>query len=303
MPVIGVDIGGTKVAAAVVNAEGNVVDTVREPTPSLGGEAVLDTVAALVSRLRGQHDVHAVGVGSPGIVEQDRGVVLSATGIVKGWEGTAVRDGLLRRAGLPVAVDNDVRVMALGSMAAYRSTSDALYVSVGTGIGGAVLREGRLVRGARGSAGEIAHLLVPAEGPIPCGCGRRDHVEAVAAGPAMAAGYAARCGLPYVPRLPEVVRRMGDGDDAARSAVTGAARILGRCLAGVVTAFDIDAVMLGGGAAQIGAEFLTPLAEALHGEVRPHGRELTVRPVEAGVDAPLLGAGILARQEITREAR
>ncbi|GAB2737388.1 ROK family protein [Salinifilum aidingensis] len=297
-PAIGVDIGGTKIAAGLVEPPGKVVRSVRAATPTAGGQAVLDTAATLIGDLAAGGGISGVGVGAPGIIDPVEGVVSSATDTVPGWAGVAVRAGLQRRTGLPAAVDNDVRVMALGEAAAGagRDRAEALHLSVGTGIGGALLRNGRLVRGGHGSAGEVAHVLVPARGRIPCGCGRRDHLEAVVAGPAIAADYAARCGAADVPGLPEVASRMRAGDEDARTAITSAATLLGRCLAGMATAFDLDAVILGGGAAQIGAEFLHPLSNALRAEVRPPGRAIPVHPAQLGTDAPIIGAALLARE-------
>lgn len=300
-PAIGIDIGGTKIAAGIVQQHGTVTRVVRAATPSEGGQAVLDTAADLVRELTAQDDVAGIGVGAPGIIDPIHGVVRSATDIVPGWAGVAVCAGLRRRTGLPVAVDNDVRAMALGESAAGagKDRTDVLHVSVGTGIGGALVRSGRLVRGGHGSTGEIAHLLVPAAGRIPCGCGRHDHLEAVAAGPAIAAEYTARSGSTEMIDLPDVVSRMRAGDHHARTAITTAATLLGRCLAGVVTAFDLDAVIIGGGAAQIGADFLRPLTTALDGEVRPPGRAAPVLPATLGTHAPIIGAALLASEANT----
>lgn len=296
--VVGVDIGGTKIAAGLVGCAGELHGTTRVPTPNGGAEAVLDTVAELVTEVGGGPRIGAIGVAAPGIIDPATGTVTSATAIVPGWAGARVRAGLRERIGADVAVDNDVRVMALGEAAAGNAPGaiDVLQVSVGTGIGGAFLRDGRLARGARGTAGEIAHLLVPTPGRIPCGCGRYDHVEALAAGPAIAAEYAARCGSTAVPELPEVVNRMRAADADAVAVVRDAAVGLGRCLSGVVTACDVDAIVLGGGVAQIGDDFLRPLETALRAETRPPGRSVPVFPAVLGTDAPVIGAGLLAWQ-------
>lgn len=296
--VVGVDIGGTKIAAGLVDRDGDVHSGARVPTPDGGADAVLDTVAELVAEVSSGLSVAAIGVAAPGIIEPDTGVVASATAIVPGWVGARVRPGLTERTGAEVAVDNDVRVMALGESAVGNAPGarDVLHVSVGTGIGGAFLRDGRLVRGARGTAGEIAHLQAPSAGRIPCGCGHYDHVEAIAAGPAIAAEYAARRSDVSVPELPEVVRRMRAGDAEAATVIREAATALGRCLSGVVTACDVDAIVLGGGVAQIGDDFVGPLETAVRADTRPPGREVPVYPAVLGTDAPVIGAGLLAWQ-------
>lgn len=298
---IGVDIGGTKIAAARIDQHRSPTATTRTRTPTGGADAVLDAVAGLVRELSAAGDVAAIGVGSPGVVDPGTGVVRSATGILPGWEGASVRAGLNRRTGLAVAVDNDVRAMAFGEVAAGagRGHERVLYVSVGTGVGGTFVHHGEPEHGGHGTAGEIAHLLVPCEGAIPCGCGSLDHVEAVAAGPAIAASYAARGG-PDAVDLQDVVARMRAGDEDARACVTHAAATLGRCLAGLVTAVDVDALVLGGGVAQIGEEFTGPLETALRGEVRPPGRTMPVIPAVLGTDAPLIGAGLLAIRQVRK---
>ncbi|GAA0951613.1 ROK family protein [Actinocorallia libanotica] len=297
----GVDIGGTKIAVALVSEEGRIVRQARTPTPAGGGAAVPVAAARLIAELRAGlpgATVAAVGVGSPGVIDRAAGRVVSATDVLPGWAGMEVRATLEELTGVPVTVDNDVRAMAYGEAKAGAGAgfSRVLYVSVGTGIGGALTRDGELEYGAHGTAGETAHLLVPATGAIPCGCGRLDHLEAVASGPAMAAAYAARTGerLP----LPEIAARLAD-DPAARDTVHGAAALLGRALAGLAAVLDPDALVVGGGAAQIGPAFRTPLTEALHAEALPPLRALPVLPAHLGTDAPLIGAALQSKAALT----
>ena len=289
MSTVGVDIGGTKIAVGLLDDDGTLSARDSAPTSTAGADAVLAQVSELVAGLGGTPT--AIGVGAPGVVDPVAGVVLSATEVLPGWQGARVRPELSRVAGLPVAVDNDVRAFAhaearLGAGSPYRRV---LFVSVGTGVGGALTEDGRLLRGAHGSAGEIAHLLVSERGPIPCGCGRFDHLEAVVAGPAIAAAAGEATG-------PAVVERMRAGDERARAAIGKAATVLGRALAGFVTAVDLDAVVVGGGVSRIGADLLDPLAEALRAEVRPPGRSMPVLPAALGPDAPVIGAALLARE-------
>jgi glucokinase len=296
---VGVDIGGTKIAAATVGATG-VGTRLTRPTPRTGGEAVLRVVAELVAELENAADagrVAAIGVGAPGVIDTRDGTVLSATDILPGWAGTAVRAELERLTGLPVAVDNDVRAMARGELerGAGRGHRDAVFVSLGTGVGGALARGGRIAHGPHGTAGELAHLLVPARGAIACGCGRHDHLEALASGPAIAAAYAEWAAAPGI-ALPEVVQRMRGGDPLAREVVTTAASLLGRALAGLLGAVDAEVVVVGGGVARIGAMLLDPLADALRAEALPPLRRTPVRAARLGTDAPLIGAALLAAE-------
>lgn len=291
---VGVDIGGTKIAAAALDASGVLSHRLIRPTPR-GSEAVLDVVADLVAELAGSVRVGAVGVGAPGVIDARDGSVLSSTDVLPGWAGTAVRCELQRRTGLPVAVDNDVRVMARGELAlgAGRGYHDVIFVSVGTGVGGALARDGRVVTGPHGTAGELAHLLIPGTGAIACGCGRRDHLEGAVSGPAITAAYAARSGTPAA-SLHEVAALMRLGDPIARNVVTEAGVLLGRVLAGLVAAVDVEVVVVGGGVAQIGSDFLGPLVESLRSEALPPLRHIAVQAAILGTDAPLIGAARLA---------
>ena len=301
---IGVDIGGTKVAAAVITSAGEVIESVRAQTPPTGRVGVLETAAALIDQLRAGHSVNGIGVGAPGIIDRASGRVVFASDILPGWNGAEVREELEAHTGLPVTVDNDVRVMAHGEnmIGAGYGRSSVLFVSIGTGIGGALSIDGRLRHGAHGTAGELAHLLVPASGAIGCGCGRKDHLEAVASGPAMAAEYASRAGVPVQP-LQRVVALMHSGDPIARAVISEAGELLGRVLAGVATAFDPEVIVIGGGAAQIGADLLSPLVSAFRIEAMRPVAETAILPARLGTDAPLVGAGLLAAATRTEGSR
>ncbi|MFF0523596.1 ROK family protein [Actinomadura nitritigenes] len=263
------DIGGTKIAAALVDRSGTVLRRGRVPTPAGGGDAVLAAAAELLDGLGlAGSDVRGLGVGAPGVIDPDTGRVVSATDVLPGWAGTPVRETLTALTGLPVTVVNDVRAMAYGEARAGAGAGHhrVLHVSVGTGVGGALTTGGDLDHGAHGTAGELAHLLVPERGPVPCGCGRRDHLEAAASGPAIAAtGDAPRAGA-----------------------------LLGRALAGLLAVLDPDAVVIGGGVAQIGAPYLDAVAAAFRDEALPPLRATPIVPARLGTDAPLVGAALLA---------
>jgi glucokinase len=296
MSTIGVDIGGTKIAAGLLDDNGHLHATTSVPTSTDGAAAVLAQVAALVVELGGAPA--AIGVGATGVIDPVEGVVRSASGILPGWHGARVRADLSRLTGLPVAVDNDVRVFAFAEarLGAGLRYGRVLYASIGTGVGGALTKDGLLVHGAHGTAGEIGHLLVSERGPIPCGCGSFDHLESVVAGPAIAAAAGEVT-------VQAVVDRMRAGDAQARAVITRAAIVLGRALAGFVTAIDLDAVVIGGGVSRIGPEFLDPFAETLRADVRPSGRPMPVLPAALGTDAPVIGAALLARGEGSGQGR
>lgn len=297
---IGIDIGGTKIAAGVVNPDGAVLAREQAPTPRSGGAAVMVAVCAAAQRLVGRAGppgtVTGIGVGAPGVVDPRAGVVLSATDVLPGWVGTDVAGPLRDTTGLPVTVENDVRAAALGEArrGGGAGVDRLLVVSMGTGIGGALVFGGRLQRGGHGTAGELAHLLVPGDGPIRCGCGRLDHLEAHASGPAIAAAYHAAQGAAGAPApLPAVVNRWRGGDELAGAVIASAARLTGRAVAGLAGAVDVDAVLVTGGVARIGEEFLAPLRSAFVESVIGPLRGIPVLAGNLAGDAPLIGAAEL----------
>lgn len=290
---IGVDIGGSKIAAALVAGDGTVLGRAVRPTPASG--QVTDAIVDLIRGLTPQPV--PVGLAAPGVVDPSSGVIRSATAILPGWAGTPVAERLRERLGVPVATDNDARAMAYGEAraGAGRGYADALYVSVGTGIGGAIYRDGRVLRGPHLAAGEIAHLLVPATDPTArCGCGRPGHLEAHASGPAIERAYRRLGGAPR--KLPEIAQRQYLGDERAVAVIRLAAELTGRALAGLLAAIDGAAIIVGGGVAQIGAAFLDPLAAAFRAEALDPLRNLPVHPAQLGTDAPLIGAALYARE-------
>ncbi|GCD93122.1 ROK family protein [Embleya hyalina] len=289
-PRIGVDIGGTKIAVGLVHRDGGVTDRRVRATPAAAGaDRVLATVIDLVRELAPA--AACVGIGAPGAVDVRTGTVRFATDLLPGWAGTPVGGTVESATGLRTLVDNDVNVLALGELrrGAAIGNDAVLYVSVGTGVGGALALGGRIVRGARGVTGELGHLSVA--GPVSarrCGCGRTGHLEAVASGPAIEAAY----GAPG-PDLREIARRAHAGEARAGAVITGAAVALGRTLGGLVSALDPRALVLGGGVSGIGPLFTDPLADALRAEVLPPLRTIPVLTAGLGLDAPLVGAALL----------
>lgn len=282
--VAGVDVGGTKVAAIVVDDAGSVLGRGTRATHADGGPAPLapvvgavrDALAAASGAPLGadgaQPDLHlaAIGVGVPGRVDSDTGVVRLATNL--GWQGMALADLLTDEFGIPCRVENDARIAAAGLLdsAAAGGARNLAYVAVGTGIGAGIVLDGQLHRGARGMAGEIGHVIVEADGPA-CSCGQRGCLEAVAAGPAVArrateaiAG-GAQTSLSAVPDLTarEVYDAARDGDAVALGIVDEAGRVLARAIAGLVATSDIERVLIGGGVAGAGQVFARPLQAEL----------------------------------------
>ncbi|MEU9513394.1 ROK family protein [Micromonospora sp. NPDC048169] len=296
--VAALDIGGTKTTAALVTAGGAVVGRRTAPTPGRSGAvAVLDTAAGLVEKLRADAPgvVLALGVGSAGVIDSGSGLVLSATDVLAGWTGTDLRGDLSRRLGVPVTVVNDVHAHALGEarhgVAAGYDT--VLYVAVGTGVGASFVLGGTVLAGAHSAAGHAGHQPSPYAGSLPCTCGGRGHLEAIAAGPALAAEYVRRTGRP-VADLRAVAALAADGDETAREVVQLGGAAVGSAVGGLVNVLDPAAVVIGGGVTGLGEPWWRALRDAVPAETLPALAGVPVLASTLGPDAPLLGAASLA---------
>ncbi len=310
--VVAVDLGGTNTRAAYYpRGEPPAQAQHKLPTPSgQGAEAVLDCIAqAIKAVLPEGKRPERIGVGSPGPLDPYRGIVLDTPNL-SGLVDFPLRDRLHERYSCPVAMGNDANLAALGELSygAGRGARNLLYLTIGTGIGGAVISEGHLLLGKRGLGAELGHMDAHADGAR-CGCGQYGHLEAIASGPAIARAARQRLqsgepsSLLHLPGSPESVttRDVGraalQGDPLARSVLEDAGLAIGRHLASLVHAFDPEMIVLGGGVSMIGPLFFEPIERALRQHVmHPAYLEgLRLAPAELGDDAGLIGAMILAR--------
>lgn len=289
--VIGIDIGGTKTSAARVTRDGRLVgEPLVARTPANDGpSAVLHVAQGLVERLMPGAPVLAIGLGSAGAFSP-AGHVTSATSHLAGWIGTDVAGRVRATTGVPVAVLNDVHAAGLGEArhGAGRGAARLLMVTVGTGIGGAVILDGRPDHGAHGLAGSVGHL--PAYG-LParrCSCGADGHLEPWSSGPGLAQTYL------EATRAARDVREIGllaaDGEPEAVASVGVAAGALGTGLAAAAAMADPDLIVIGGGVAELGEALLAPVRESFRRHALPPLRETVIRRATLGVTATLVGA-------------
>ncbi|WP_318211054.1 ROK family protein [Streptomyces sp. SJL17-1] len=297
-PVAGIDIGGTKTAAGLVDSNGTLLRRHTLPTPAADGPRAVVAAAVRAVRELGE-PVAAVGVGSAGVVDPATGRIVSATDALPGWAGTELRRDLEQALGVPVSVDNDVHAHALGEawLGAAAGRRHVLLVAVGTGIGGSQLIDGRVHHGARSVAGHAGHVPVPSAVGVPCTCGASGHAEAVASGPALLAAYARR-GVAPASSLAEVSARAGAGDPAARHVLRTGAKALGEALGGIVNMTDPELVLVGGGVGNCGQEWWEPLRDAFAAELLPPLKDVELRPGSLGGDAAVLGAARLAWEAV-----
>ncbi|PSK98606.1 glucokinase [Murinocardiopsis flavida] len=315
---IGIDIGGTKVAAGVVTPSGRVLARRRTETPdrSKSPKVVEDTIAGVVEELRRDHPVSAVGVGAAGFVDEERAKVLFAPHLA--WRDEPLRDALKARLGLPVVVENDANASAWAEMCvgAGRGSDDVVVVNLGTGIGGAVGINGRLHRGRHGLAGEFGHqIIVP--GGHRCECGNRgcweqyasgnavtrDARELVAADSPVARGLInAVGGDPALITGPLVSDLAREGDRACVELLEDAGTWLGVGLANLAAAFDPELFIIGGGVSECGDLLLGPARTAFRRNLtgRGHRAEAGIVSASLGNEAGMIGAADLARDALPR---
>lgn len=300
--IVGVDIGGTKIAVAgfVAEPEGGrsrATPVRTSATPARdGGEAIVRAVIDAVRAIEDGERVTAVGVGTAGVIGPD-GSVASATDAIRGWAGFPLRSALERALGVPVAVVNDVHAAAVAEAAqgAGRGASGLLMVTVGTGVGGAVVLPDGLRVGATGTAGSVGHteLALPPElAGRRCGCGALGHVEAVASGPGLEQTYLERTGTALPLREVDTLAR--GGDRTAAEVIAQGAQFLGRALAAANAMLDVEVIAVGGGVAGIGERYLAEVAAAYRTVAMPGPALARLLPAELGVDATATGAALLA---------
>lgn len=310
---IGVDIGGTKVAGGVVDAEGRIVARVRRDTPADDVGRTRDVVVEVIAELAAEHRVEAVGIGAAGWIDAHRSRVLFAPNLA--WRDEPLRDYISAAVGLPVIVENDANVAAWAEFryGAARDADDSMIMfTVGTGIGGGVVLGGELVRGAHGIAAELGHMLAVPDGHL-CGCGRRGCIEQYASGQALV--RFARSGARQEPEQAVQLLELagGDAEQITGPMVTAAARAgdpisqrafaqighwLGIGLANLVQILDPQVLVIGGGVVEAG-DLLPEPARRSYREALAQRAALSVaevRPAELGNAAGVVGAADLARR-------
>jgi glucokinase len=309
---VGVDVGGTKIAALRVGQDGRVLARRTTPTPATDQERVVGEMIAAATALRSD-EVAAVGVGAAGLVDRE-GTVRYSPNIA--WRDMPVRERMEAASALPCVVENDASMAAWGEfrVGAGANVRDLLLVAAGTGIGGGIVTNGSLFVGSNGFAAEIGHVIVDPDGPL-CGCGNKGCWEQFASGRAIT-----RAGREAVREYPlsalavlsggdpdrvegELVTRAAvEGDDVARGILAAVGRRLGRGIAGLVNVLDPEAVVLGGGVADAGDLVLEPArAEFLDALEAPASRpEVPLLAAKLGNDAGAIGAGLLALEKTRR---
>ncbi|MCE9603697.1 MAG: ROK family protein [Planctomycetia bacterium] len=312
----GIDLGGTTIGGILADASGRIVEQASITTESHAGPAaVLERIAQLVERMihaakvRVSARVEAVGIGCPGLVDVAHGVTKFFPNLPTQWRDVPVAEILAKRLDCPVSLLNDVRAATLGELTfGYgRNVKTMAFFSLGTGVGGGLVIDGKLRLGPLGAAGELGHQTIVPDGPL-CGCGNRGCLEALASGPAIAAEgvrlmlggqapklYEMTAGNPSLVTTRTLAEAAQAGDAGAAEAISRATEYLGIGIANVVSCLHPQLIVVGGGVAEMGELLLAPLRRIVRERVRMFPPDdVRIERSLLGVHAGALGAVALA---------
>ena len=312
---IGVDLGGTNLKLALLDGENRIAARLTVPTGGADGHgAVIERMIEGVRALLGENasiDVAGIGVGVPGEVDMGAGITGDLPNLPGRWRNVPVGPAIAEAIGLPVGMINDAKAFALAEyrLGAAAGADTALCVTVGTGIGGAVIAHGRIVYGAGGLAGEIGHLILQPEGPR-CTCGNLGCAETLANGPAIVGEAVRRVVQGFTTSLssmcegdlnlitPEFVTRAADaGDLVAMDVIDRAGGWLGITLAGAIALLAPEVIVIGGGVAPAGGRYFRAAEEVAHSHTRVIDiSRVAFRPANLGYEAGVIGAALVGRE-------
>ncbi|MFC5451077.1 ROK family protein [Paenibacillus aestuarii] len=312
---LGIDIGGTKMLTALVDAQGRVLAKDQQPTLAAEGEhevirRLIDMIEALLSSVPNlqARSIQSLGIATAGILDMSTGTIVLSTNL--GWRNVALGPILERRFGVPVRLINDASAAALGEwlVGAGKGTEDCVYVTVSTGIGGGVISGGRMLLGASNNAAEIGHISIDRNGPV-CKCGNRGCVEVYAAGNSIArqAAEELRAGKLQTPLLadlagqdPEkvtaklVAEAASSGDPYSVSLLQKAGEALGVAMVTIIHLFNPEVIIFGGGVSQSGDVLFEPMRRTIQ-ELGIEGmvKDVLITRSSLGVEAGAIGAALV----------
>ncbi len=309
MNAIGVDVGGTKIAAAVVSKQGEILNEVRYPTQAVPPNRLMGTIAGAITEVKDGFEVGGVCLAVPGLIMASVNTVIFSPNL-REIENIRLDEEIGGRTGMRVTVENDANAAAWGEFryGAGKDVDHQIFITLGTGVGGGVITHGLLLRGAQGAGGELGHVTLDPEGPR-CGCGNHGCLEALASGTAIqrrAREFAndrpgsalGRLALQRQVLGEDVTKLAEEGDEAAVSVLEETGRWLGIGMAGFVNMFNPEVVAVGGGASRAGEFILEPARKEVQLRARSPSRDLVeIKEATLGPASGVLGAAALARGE------
>lgn len=309
MNAIGVDVGGTKIAAAVVSSEGEILNEVRYPTQAIPPDRLVQTIASAITQAKDGYEVGGACVAVPGLVMSTENKVIFAPNLHE-IENIRLDEELGSGTGMAVAVENDANAAAWGEFCygAGKDVDHQIFITLGTGVGGGVISHGVLLRGVQGSGGELGHIVLRPGGPL-CGCGNHGCLEALASGTAIARrarevanerpdSALGRLAIERQVLGEDVSRLAAEGDEAALQVLQEVGTWLGTGLAGFVNIFNPEVIAVGGGASRAGEFLLESARREVYLKARSPSRDLVeIKEATLGPESGVLGAAALARDE------
>jgi glucokinase len=315
---IGIDVGGTNIVAGLLDGDGNLLRKIKQPTEArLGSEQVIRKMVQMVQSLLSAEQIDtgqilAAGVGNPGMVDPIRGVSVFAGNL--GWKDVKVAERLRQQLDIPVFIDNDVRMYVFGEAikGAGKGYRHVLGITLGTGIGAAIVNQGQIYYGSGFMAGELGHI--PMEGEqSPCPCGMRGCLETVASATgisrqvheAVANGRTSILQTWYADKnlsdvtAADVTRAYDAGDEAAIDIICHTGRLLGKGLSYAVSLLSPDVIVIGGGVAAAGERLFAPMREELKRSVfQGYWERISIRTAELLDDAGVIGSAVYAKKRL-----
>lgn len=311
------DIGVTSIDAAIADLSGTLITHVSEVADvAAGPDVVLSRLEAILAQMitesKPPGDAWGLGIGVPGPVEFRTGHPMSPP-IMPGWDRYPIRERLMRSQGVPVWVDNDVNIMALGEWryGAARGHDNVIFVKVGTGIGSGIIADGVIHRGAQGSAGDIGHMQVRDDVTVMCRCGKSGCLESFAGGGAIARDGLELANSGQSKQLARIAKQFGSvdaravmeaatmGDASSVELLDRSARLIGLTLSGLVNFFNPSLVVIGGGIANTGDAYLARIRQMIYGRSAPLAtRDLEVQLSQLGDRAGVMGAASMVLDQL-----
>ncbi len=302
MHAIGIDIGGTKIAGALVAENGEIIAKQQVPSPAQSAELMEDAIVGLIHDLSSGHDVVAAGVAAAGFIDAEQSTVYYAPNIA--WRNEELKKKLEAHIDLPIVIDNDANAAGWAEyrFGAGQGFSHMTMLTIGTGVGGAIVANGELFRGGFGAGAELGHIRV-LPGGLECGCGQRGCIESYASGRALLRYLREETGNPELDAL-EGKKLLEDGDEAAWRAMETLGSWIGVACATLAAVLDPQVFVIGGGVAAAGDHFLKPIQEAFSHNVSAKGfhPEPEFRIAQMVNDAGAIGAADLARLHVTKSS-
>jgi glucokinase len=300
---VGIDIGGTKIAGGVVTADGETVATTQRQTPIKdGGKKILEESIELAKELiagEKENSITAVGIGAGGQIDSTNGVVFSATDVIPGWAGLEIALSFKTDLGIPAFVDNDVNALAMGEyrFGAAKGLATVVFLALGTGVGGALLLDGKIHSGAHWSGGEFGHILLTMENQSRWDLGGHSGtLESYVSGNGLVETWKELTGDRHTKLQGTEIAELAlvKEDKAALKAIEATGKYLGFGLVTLANALDPDMIVIGGGLASLGDLLLDPARQILKEKALPGPATCKVETASLGKDASIVGAATLA---------